>query len=105
MAAYERKRSNRTPEESFSTNVALHNIVTVTSGHGGVGLSVMAAMLALTLTERGQSCVLVDADFVAGCLDLLLGLEREPGLRFSQIDAPLGGYSCAAVRSLEHAAA
>lgn len=98
MAAYERKRSNRTPEESFSTNVALHNIVTVTSGHGGVGLSVMASMLALTLTERGQSCVLVDADFVAGCLDLLLGLEREPGLRFSQIDAPLGRIEGAALR-------
>ena len=55
-------------------------------------------MLALTLTERGQSCVLVDADFVAGCLDLLLGLEREPGLRFSQIDAPLGRIEGAALR-------
>ena len=90
MAAYERKRSNRTPEESFSTNVALHNIVTMTSGHGGVGLSVMASMLALTLTERGQSCVLVDADFVAGCLDLLLGAEREDGVGDSHQDVRFG---------------
>ena len=53
-------------------------------------MSVMASMLAWTLARREHSCVLIDADFVAGCLDLLLGVEREPGLRFSQVDAPLG---------------
>jgi len=50
----------------------------------------MASMLAWTLARREHSCALIDADFVAGCLDLLLGVEREPGLRFSQVDAPLG---------------
>jgi hypothetical protein len=78
------------PEAALATDTALNNVVTLTSSHGGMGLSVMAAMLAWTLTERGLDCALVDADFVAGCLDLLLGVEREPGLRFSQVEAPLG---------------
>ena len=85
-----RQRSGEAPALALTTDTSFHNIVTMTSGHGGVGLSVMASMLAWTLARREHSCALIDADFVAGCLDLLLGVEREPGLRFSQVDAPLG---------------
>lgn len=55
-----------------------------------MGLSTFCAMLAWELRGRGLSCALADADFISGGLDLLLGLENEPGLRFGDIDAPLG---------------
>ena len=90
LASCERQRSGEAPALALTTDTSFHNIVTMTSGHGGVGLSVMASILAWTLARREHSCALIDADFVAGCLDLLLGVEREPGLRFSQVDAPLG---------------
>ncbi|NMM93337.1 cobyric acid synthase [Bifidobacterium sp. DSM 109957] len=57
----------------------------------------MTAMLAWELSVRGRRCALVDADFVGGCLDVLLGMENEPGLRFSQVDAPLGHLDGAAL--------
>ena len=97
LASCERKRSQEAPARALVTDTSMHNIVTLTSSHGGMGLSVMAAMLAWAIAERGRSCALVDADFVAGCLDLLLGVEREPGLRFSQVDAPLGHLEGAAL--------
>lgn len=78
------------PNRDSSTDVVLQNIVTMTSSHSGIGLSTTAAMLAMTLSQRGRSCALIDADFDSGCLDLLLGVERESGLRFNQINAPLG---------------
>lgn len=62
-----------------------------------MGLSTLAAMLAWTLVNRDLSCALIDADFDSGCLDLLLGVEREPGLRFNQICAPLGNVEGAAL--------
>ena len=90
LASCERKRSKDAPAGALAIDTTFQNIVTMTAGHSGIGLSVMSAMLAWALTERGRSCALVDADFVGGCLDLLLGVERESGLRFSQVEAPLG---------------
>ncbi|QSY58786.1 P-loop NTPase [Bifidobacterium saguini] len=90
MSSCRRQRSNDSPGVTPSTDVKLHNIVAMTSSHSGMGLSTTAAMLAWTLAQRDLSCALIDADFASGCLDLLLGVEREPGLRFNQICAPLG---------------
>ncbi|WP_240951065.1 cobyric acid synthase [Bifidobacterium olomucense] len=89
-ASGKRKRSNTAPETLPATDTALHNIVTMTAGHAGVGSSVLAAMLSWELANRGLRCALVDVDFTSGCLDLLLGVEREPGLRFNEVEAPLG---------------
>lgn len=86
----ERTRSAEPPPSGQSTATMLHNVVTLTASHAGMGLSVMASMLAWSMARRGYDCALMDADFVAGGLDLLLGIENEPGLRFSQIDAPMG---------------
>ncbi|WP_226805750.1 cobyric acid synthase [Bifidobacterium eulemuris] len=72
------------------TVTALDNVVTLSAAHAGIGLSTMAAMLAWTLQERDLDCALVDADLAVGGLDVLLGIEGEPGTRFNQIDAPLG---------------
>lgn len=66
------------------------NVVVCVSPSGGVGLSVTAALLALAMTSRGSRCALVDADCAHGGLDVLLGLERERGMRMSDVEAPLG---------------
>ncbi|WP_241217018.1 septum site-determining protein minD, TadZ-like protein [Bifidobacterium goeldii] len=66
------------------------NVYAILSLSGGIGVSMVAAMTALRLAQRRHSCVLVDCDFTAGGLDVLLGLENEPGLRFQTVKAPLG---------------
>ena len=90
LASCERKRSLDAPGNGTLTEVTCHNVVSLTSSHGGMGLSIMGAMLAWEIVRRGFTVALVDADFVAGGLDVLLGVEGEPGMRFSQIEAPLG---------------
>jgi NAD(P)-dependent dehydrogenase (short-subunit alcohol dehydrogenase family) len=54
-------------------------VVGVLGGSGGVGASTLAAALA---TSAGRS-VLVDCDPVGGGIDVLLGIEAEPGARWS----------------------
>lgn len=66
------------------------NVVVCVAASGGIGLSVTAALLSLTFVDRGVSCALVDADCGYGGLDVLLGLERERGMRMSGVEAPLG---------------
>ncbi|WP_081867340.1 hypothetical protein [Bifidobacterium bombi] len=69
------------------------NVVVVQCASGGVGLTTLCALLSLELTGRGCSCVLVDADFQKGGLDVLLGMENDQGLRFGSLDIPLGNVS------------
>lgn len=66
------------------------NVIVCSAPSGGIGLSVLSAMLACELIDRGNSCALVDADFLGGGLDVLLGIEHEPGMRFDGVKAPLG---------------
>lgn len=66
------------------------NVLVCSAASGGIGLSVLASMIAWELAKRGRGCALVDADFLAGGLDVLLGIEHEPGVRFSSVQAPLG---------------
>jgi hypothetical protein len=54
-------------------------MIGVVGGNGGVGASTFAAVLAWDAT----SGVLVDLDPVGGGLDVLLGIEQEPGARWS----------------------
>lgn len=57
----------------------MHSIIGVVGGNGGVGASTFAAVLAWA----AASGVLVDLDPVGGGLDVLLGIEHEPGARWS----------------------
>lgn len=66
------------------------NLIAVSSVSGGIGCSVIAALLAGEFDCRQYSCALIDADFAAGGLDVLLGIENEPGTRFETLEAPLG---------------
>lgn len=52
-------------------------VITVASGKGGVGKSVVALNLAAALAARGRRVALVDADLGLGSLDLLCGLAAE----------------------------
>jgi secretion/DNA translocation related CpaE-like protein len=57
-------------------------VVGVVGGRGGAGASTLAAALAVTALRTGLAPMLVDADPLGGGLDLLLGGERVPGLRW-----------------------
>ena len=52
------------------------NVITVTSGKGGVGKTTMVANLGVALAVRGQRVVVIDADVGLRNLDVLLGLEN-----------------------------
>jgi hypothetical protein len=69
--------------------------ISVYSTSGGIGTSVFSYLLALALktstaTRRDPQVALVDMDFSGGGLDILLGLEADEGLRWSDIRAPSG---------------
>ena len=52
---------------------------------GGAGASTFAATLALAAAARSMRVLLIDADPLAGGLDVLLGLEETPGIRWADL--------------------
>ena len=60
-------------------------VVVVGGSCGGAGASTLAAALALTAAPDGDGVLLVDADGWGGGLDLLLGAERDEGLRWPEL--------------------
>ncbi|WP_018654095.1 septum site-determining protein Ssd [Actinomadura flavalba] len=72
--------------------------VCVTGARGGAGTSVLAASLALTAARAGRRTLLVDADPAGGELDVLLGLEDEPGARWHELAARRGRLSPSTLR-------
>lgn len=69
-------------------------VVAVAAGRGGAGASVFAAALAQVPGEA----LLVDLDAVGGGIDLLLGGESVPGLRWPDLDTDGGRLGWFAVR-------
>lgn len=67
-----RRRADAAVSRADAPDGARHTIV-VAGGKGGVGTSVLAALLALTAFERGERVLLVDTDDQVGPLALLLG--------------------------------
>ena len=63
---------------------------------GGAGASIAAAASALVLSRERPIC-LVDADVLAGGIDLVLGMETEPGLRWQDFSAADGRLDGAAL--------
>lgn len=64
--------------------------ITVCSATGGVGTSVLSALVALELAGRGLRVGLMDESPECGGLDILLGLEEDDGLRWQDVEAPMG---------------
>jgi secretion/DNA translocation related CpaE-like protein len=60
-------------------------VVGVLGGCGGAGSSVLAAGLAVTAAQGGRRVLLVDLDPLGGGLDLALGLDGVPGLRWPDL--------------------
>ena len=73
-------------------------VVGVVGGSGGAGSSVLAAALALACRRRGEVC-LVDLDPGSGGLDLVLGAEDEPGVRWPELASVSGLLEPEALRS------
>lgn len=70
-------------------------IIAVIPGRGGGGASVFAA----ALTQCAREALLIDLDPYAGGIDLLMGTESVPGLRWPDITAQGGRLGWSAVRS------
>jgi len=51
-------------------------VITITSGKGGVGKSTLSANLAVGLAQRGKKVVAIDFDIGLRNLDMILGLEN-----------------------------
>ncbi len=70
-------------------------VIAVVGGKGGVGASVFAAAIA---TCAKPAALLVDLDPLGAGVDLLFGLERQPGLRWPDLRLQGGRVSAAALQ-------
>ena len=76
-------------------------VVAVLGGHGGAGASTLAAAVALAVPDidPGRRGLLVDCDHHGGGLDLLVGAERHPGMRWNSLVVEGGSVSADALHA------
>lgn len=72
--------------------------VGVVAARGGGGASTLTAALAMTAARHGVATLLVDADPLAGGIDLVVGCEDLAGLRWPGVARTSGRVSAAALR-------
>lgn len=72
--------------------------VAVVPGHGGAGASTLAAAVAL-VAARSSPALLLDVDQAGAGADLLLGIEAESGLRWSDVNGETGAIGGTALRT------
>jgi hypothetical protein len=60
-------------------------VVGVMGASGGLGASTLAAALARRFAARRASAALVDADLAGGGIDVTVGIEHLPGLRWADL--------------------
>lgn len=82
--------------EAGSPSGRCGRVVAVTAGRGGAGASVLSAALALCAADA----LLIDVDTCGGGLDLLLGGEAAPGLRWPDLAVQGGRLAWPAVRDV-----
>lgn len=73
-------------------------LVGVVGGRGGAGASVLTIGLAVAAARAGQDVLVIDGDPLGGGLDLLLGADHEPGLRWPDLREVSGRLAAPALR-------
>ncbi|MFZ2509481.1 MAG: septum site-determining protein Ssd [Gordonia sp. (in: high G+C Gram-positive bacteria)] len=68
-------------------------VLCVVGGHGGVGTSTFAAVLAETASRQAPGVLLLDVEPGGAGLDLLLGMEATSGLRWNDITGETGSIA------------
>ncbi|WP_418969553.1 P-loop NTPase [Alloscardovia omnicolens] len=81
--------NNATAQQSH-TSVLPVPVVAIFSADGGLGASTFALQLARMCSQMGLRVCLIDGDFYSGGLDVLAGCEEQEGLRWNNVQAPLG---------------
>src|SRR5450759_5123603 len=66
------------------------HIIGVVGGSGGVGASVLTAAIAVRAAQAGLRPVCLDGDRLGGGLDVTLGIEQEPGVRWPDLAGDRG---------------
>jgi secretion/DNA translocation related CpaE-like protein len=72
-------------------------VVAVVGGSGGAGASTLTAALGLEAARRGVRPLVVDADPGGGGLELLLGAEGAPGVRWDDFGSTRGRLDAASL--------
>jgi secretion/DNA translocation related CpaE-like protein len=72
--------------------------IAVVGACGGAGASVLAGSIAVAAAATPAEVLLVDCDPWGAGLDVLLGIETEPGLRWGDLAAPSGRLQVDALR-------
>jgi secretion/DNA translocation related CpaE-like protein len=72
-------------------------VVGILGGCGGAGASVLATGLAVAAAEAGRRVLLADLDPLGGGLDLTLGIDAVPGLRWPDLVGARGRLPSASV--------
>jgi len=72
-------------------------VVAVIGGRGGAGATTTAVALAVTAARSGRRALLVDGDPLGGGIDLVLGGESDPGLRWPDLVSTRGRVPAAAL--------
>jgi secretion/DNA translocation related CpaE-like protein len=66
------------------------HIIGVVGGSGGVGASVLTAAIAVRAAKTGLHPACLDGDRLGGGLDVTLGIEQEPGVRWPDLAGARG---------------
>jgi MinD-like ATPase involved in chromosome partitioning or flagellar assembly len=74
-----------------------HTLLVVVGASGGVGASVLATAVAVRAARAAVEVALVDGCPLGGGLDVVLGAEQEPGLRWADLRRLVGAADGAAL--------
>lgn len=92
MNMWQGKRSTR-----LSPRASPRRVIGVVAASGGLGASTVAAALAVRGACEGLATLLIDAHPYGGGLDVCLGLDTEPGLRWPDLASVRGDIDARAV--------
>lgn len=85
--------TNKITEAITEVRVREAKTLAVFGGSGGIGVSTLAASLAIRRAKHGVKVALIDLDPFGGGIDLLLGLEQEEGWRWPKFKTASGNIA------------